>query len=48
MGKRKRFIDLSELPRKGNKINWFKAIGYKCIFKYGDIKGIVEILDFRK
>ena len=48
MGKRKRFIDLSELPRKGNKINWFKAIGYKCIFKYGDIKGIVEILDFCK
>ena len=47
MGKRKRFIDLSGLPRNNkNNIDWKNSIGYKVYFEYEDIKGYIEILDY--
>lgn len=45
------WIDLSDLPRwesgryKG-KINWKESVGYKCKFKYDDIEGEIEIVDY--
>ena len=47
------WIDLSDLPRwesgknKG-KINWKESVGYKCKFKYDDIEGEIEIVDYDK
>ena len=43
-----KWIDLSDLPRKGKSIDWKNSIGYKCKFKYDDIKGEVEIVDYKK
>ena len=46
-------IDLSRLPvfkngtNKG-KINWKESIGYKCKFKYDNIEGEIEIIDYNK
>lgn len=53
MRKIERWIDLSDLPvwgksgkaKKGT-INWKDSIGCKCKFKYDDIKGEVEIVDY--
>ena len=45
------WIDLSELPRwesgsnKG-KINWKESVRYRCKFKYDDIEGEIEIVDY--
>ena len=48
MSKTERWIDLSELPKRGKFINWINSIGYKCKFKYGNIEGEIEILDYVK
>lgn len=49
-----RWIDLSELPRWGKgeglgkigSINWKKCIGYKVKFIYGEVEGVVEIINY--
>ena len=53
MSKVERWIDLSELPKWGKHgearegtINWKNSIGCKCKFKYGNIEGEVEIVNF--
>ena len=41
-----KWIDLSELSRKGKLINWKASVGCKCKFKYDDIEGEVEIVGY--
>ena len=41
-----RQIDLRNLPRKNNLINWKESIGCKVPFQYDDIKGEVEIIGY--
>lgn len=48
-----KWIDLSELPKWGEhgkakkgSTNWKESVGYKCKFKYDDIEGWVEIIDY--
>ncbi len=43
---RKVFLD--KLPHSGKNINWKKSIGCEVLFIYDDIKGELEILDYKK
>lgn len=44
-----KYMDLSNLPRKGKLIDWINSIGFKCKFIYEDIEDEIEILDvYRK
>lgn len=38
-------VDTSNLPKKGNRIDWKKSIGYKVKFIYEDLSGEIEIVD---
>lgn len=45
------WVDLTELPRKNgkcNKIDWANSVGYFVKFKYEDIEGEIEIVDYNK
>lgn len=45
------WLDLTELPRKNgkcNKIDWANSVGYFVKFKYEDIEGEIEIVDYNK
>ena len=48
MRKIEKWIDLSELPRRGKFIDWENSIGYKCKFKYDDVEGEIEIIDYKR
>lgn len=42
-----KYIELNHLPRnKRNNIDWGNSKGYKCKFKYDNIEGEVEIIDY--
>lgn len=41
-------IDLSKLPRRGKYIDWKNSIGVKLGFKYEDVIGEIEIIDYKK
>ena len=38
-------VDTSNLPKKGNFIDWKKSIGYKVKFIYEDLSGEIGIVD---
>lgn len=42
-----RRIDLSKLPRNCRGIDWENSIGYKLLFKYDIIEGVIEIIDHK-
>lgn len=46
MAKIHKYIDLSNLPRTGNKINWKNSIGCKVYFEYKSENGYVIIHDY--
>lgn len=46
MKKIKKFIDTHNLPVCKKGIDWKNSIGYKCKFKYDDVEGEVEIVDY--
>lgn len=48
MGDKKIQLDFSALPKKLRGVDWFKSIGYKVPFKYKDISGELEIVNFVK
>lgn len=49
MNKIDKQIFLDHLPRyKGNFIDWINSIGLKVEFIYGDIKGYMDIIDYKK
>ena len=55
MSKVERWIDLSDLPKWGKHgearegtINWSKSVGCKCKFKYDNIEGEIEIVNYNK
>lgn len=39
-------VNLENLPRNGSLINWRKSIGYSVDFKYKDIIGSINIIDY--
>lgn len=41
-------LDFSALPKKLRGVDWFKSVGYKVPFKYKDISGELEIVNFVK
>ena len=43
----KREINLYDLPKTSKGIDWKKSVGHRCSFIYGDIKGELEILDYK-
>lgn len=40
-----KYVDTSNLPRKGKCIDWEKSIGYQCSFIYGNLHGEIKIID---
>lgn len=48
MGKKiKKQINLNNLPRKNNSIDWKNSIGYECDFIYDDVKGKIKIINYK-
>ena len=43
-----RKIDLSNLPKKTNGVDWTKSVGYSISFEYGDIVDSFKIVDYNK
>ena len=47
MSKVDKFVDISNLPKKNDKIiDWEKSVGKRCSFYYGGITGKIEIVDY--
>ena len=47
MAKKHRIIKLDNLPMKGKLIDWKNSIGRSVYFEYDDVKGYVEIIDYK-
>lgn len=43
-----KYMNLNNLPRNKNNIDWIKSVGCKCEFVYNDIKGTIEIIEFKR
>jgi len=43
-----KYINLNDLPKNKNNINWRNAVGCKCDFVYNEIKGTIEIINFKR
>ena len=41
-----KYINLDNLPKHKNNIDWINSIGKTCYFEYDNIKGIIEIVDY--
>lgn len=42
-----RSINLENLPKSSNQIDWKRSIGFEIEFKYGNIEGILKIVDYK-
>lgn len=42
------WVDLSELPRKGNRIIWKNSVGHKLKFKYDCVNSYINIVKYEK
>ena len=41
-----KYIDLTSIPKKGNRFDWAHSIGCSVPFVYGDITGNIVIIDY--
>ena len=40
-------VDLSNIPQKFGKYQWKNSIGCTCNFTYGNLKGVIKIVDYK-
>ena len=43
-----KYINLDELPRNGKVIDWSNCVGKYIYFEYDNVKGYIEILEYKR